>query len=411
MNLFKKDSLEELEYKQYFFNRDLHFIRVMLILSVILYSSYGILDYLLEVKQLHLFYAIRFQIVAPFVLSVIFLSYTKIFFTIYQYILTMLFVVASLGIVTMLIIDPEQHSYYGGLFLVFSFAYTLLRIKWQFATIGTIIIILTYLTMSKLYLPDQFSDALVFSSFYIGFAIISTFGSFTFAQYRKERYLRENLLEKDKVILERKNDDNLLNLDNSNRITVYAFARLAESRDVFTGEHIDRVGELSLKLAMEISEDIYYKNEVNKEEFIKTIELASTLHDIGKAGISELILMKPGRLTEAEREIMKNHCYLGASTLTKIKEKYPNNSFVNMGIEICNGHHENWDGSGYPKGLIGSTIPLSARIVAIVDVYDALISERPYKLAYTKEKTINEIMELKGLKFDPDIVDAFLKII
>jgi len=135
--------------------------------------------------------------------------------------------------------------------------------------------------------------------------------------------------------------------------------------------------------------------------------LASSLHDIGKVGIPDSILNKPGKLTEDEFSIMKTHVEIGTNTLSKLQEEYPNNSFVQLGIEITQCHHEKWDGNGYPKGLSGNDIPLSARIMAIVDVYDALISQRSYKLAYTHEDAIVMINEQIGKHFDPDLVNYF----
>lgn len=155
---------------------------------------------------------------------------------------------------------------------------------------------------------------------------------------------------------------------------------------------------------------MYLVNHCEKDEFIRSIELASTLHDIGKIAIPETILMKPSKFTFDEMEIMKEHCMLGSSTLREIQNEYENNEFVNMGIDICESHHENWDGSGYPKKLKGKDIPFSARIVSVIDVYDALISERPYKQGWSVKKSKEEILRLSGIKFDPDVVDAFLKL-
>lgn len=119
--------------------------------------------------------------------------------------------------------------------------------------------------------------------------------------------------------------------------------------------------------------------------------------------------MKPGKLSPEEFEIMKKHCMYGSTTLREIQNKYKKNDFINMGIDICESHHENWDGSGYPRKLKGMDIPFSARIVAVVDVFDALISERPYKTAWTLEESIREIKRLSGSKFDADVVEAFTR--
>ncbi|KFZ25597.1 MAG: Cyclic di-GMP phosphodiesterase response regulator RpfG [Candidatus Izimaplasma bacterium HR2] len=401
---YKKDE----NYEKYLFSEDLKFIRQMLVLSLVLYSAFGLVDRWLDVDNLYIFTIIRFYIVAPFNIIIYLLSYHKSFFKLHQYLLTALYGVAGIGIVLMLTITPNVFSYYGGLFLIFGYGYFLLRLKWQFVTIGSIVILFVYFTLAFIHLSDHLNDVLVYSIFYITFIIIAISGSYTFSRYRFERYLQETHLKGDNVVLEKQIYKNLKDIENSNYITIYSLAKLAESRDKFTGNHIDRVGSLCLKLAKQIHKSVYIKNKCDKEEFVKSIELASTLHDIGKIGIPENIVMKPAKYTKEEFEIMKEHCMLGSTTLREIQNKYSKNSFINMGIDICESHHENWDGSGYPRKLKDRDIPFSARIVSVVDVYDALISERPYKKAWTVEASVKEIISLSGIKFDSDIVDAFL---
>lgn len=402
------DNEKEAEYRKYLFNEDIKFIRQMLIMSLILYSSFGIVDRILEVSNIDIFIIIRFYIIAPLVIIIYSLSYHRSFYLVYQYLLVILYVVAGIGIVVMLTLAPDIFSYYGGLFLVFGYGYFLLRIKWQFVTSGSIVILIVYYILSFNHLGDYINDVLVYSIFYITFIIIAISGSYTFTKYRKERYLQETNLIGDNIILEKQIYENLLDIENSNYITIYSLAKLAESRDKFIGDHIERVGKLSLALAKNINKSIYKLNNCIKSDFIRSIELASTLHDIGKVGIPEHILMKSSKYNKEEREIMSKHCMLGSTTLREIQNKYSKNDFINMGIEICESHHENWDGSGYPRKLKGKDIPFAARIVAVIDVYDALISERPYKKAWTKEDSKKEIEKLSGTKFDSNIVDAFL---
>jgi putative two-component system response regulator len=133
------------------------------------------------------------------------------------------------------------------------------------------------------------------------------------------------------------------------------------------------------------------------------------MHDIGKVGIRDAILLKPGKLTADEYEEMKQHTTIGADTLRGVYQKYPNNYFITIGAEVAQSHHEKWDGSGYPKGISGNEIPLSARIMALADVYDALRSKRVYKDAFTREKTKDIIFEGRGKAFDPLIVDVFIE--
>jgi putative two-component system response regulator len=173
--------------------------------------------------------------------------------------------------------------------------------------------------------------------------------------------------------------------------------RTSEYRDDVTEQHTQRVGQLSGMIARELGLP------ASEAELIR---LASPLHDIGKIGIPDRILLKPGRFTEEEFEEMKTHAGIGASILDG--SLFP---VLQVAKVIALTHHERWDGRGYPSGLKGSDIPLAGRIVAIADFYDALTHQRPYKQAWTKEETVEEIRKQRGAHFDPEIVDAFLKII
>ncbi|PIE65395.1 MAG: two-component system response regulator [Desulfobacterales bacterium] len=191
--------------------------------------------------------------------------------------------------------------------------------------------------------------------------------------------------------------------------TIFALAKLSHTRDDDTGLHLERVQHLCRLFATRLSQYKTYENEVN-ENFILTIFHASPLHDLGKVGIADSILLKPARLTSEEFAVMKTHTTIGAQTLQSVYKSYPNSEFIRMGIDIAKHHHEKWDGSGYPSGLQGEEIPLSARIMAIVDVYDALRARRPYKEAFSHTKSKQLIIEEKGRSFDPDLIDIFLTI-
>ena len=191
--------------------------------------------------------------------------------------------------------------------------------------------------------------------------------------------------------------------------TIFSLAKLAQSRDDDTGEHLTRVQNYCRVLSEELAKNSPYKNLID-ENFITDIVNASTLHDIGKVGISDLILLKNSRLTEEEYDVMKTHTIIGAQTLEEVHLKFGDNSFIKMGKVIARSHHERWDGQGYPDGLKGEEIPLPARIMAIADVYDALSTKRVYKEAYTQDKCVQIIKDGRGTQFDPYIVDAFLRV-
>ncbi|MBC2580875.1 HD domain-containing phosphohydrolase [Clostridium sp. DJ247] len=189
-----------------------------------------------------------------------------------------------------------------------------------------------------------------------------------------------------------------------------ALATLTEERDPETGDHLNRMKAYSKKIAELLSHEEKYK-EIIDIEYINNIERFSPLHDIGKVAIKDDILLKPGKLTDEEYEIMKTHAIYGARVLAMAEENVKKRglSIFKMGIEIAGGHHEKWDGSGYPYGKKGEEIPLSARIVAIADVFDALTSKRPYKKAFTFEDTVEIIIKDSGKHFDPYIVSVFME--
>ncbi|MGE4345468.1 MAG: HD domain-containing phosphohydrolase [Geoalkalibacter sp.] len=196
-------------------------------------------------------------------------------------------------------------------------------------------------------------------------------------------------------------------ISDSQLATIVAVSKLAEYRDDETGQHIERTRTFCRMLARKLRKNRRYAQSIT-DAFIENIYHAAPLHDIGKVGIPDNILLKPGKLTPEEFEIMKTHTTIGANTLQAVRARYPKNAFINMGIAIARSHHEKWDGSGYPDGLSGEDIPLSARIMALADVYDALRSKRPYKEAFSREKARTIIEEGAGTHFDPVVVEAFL---
>jgi putative two-component system response regulator len=188
--------------------------------------------------------------------------------------------------------------------------------------------------------------------------------------------------------------------------TIFALAKLAEARDDDTGQHIERVQTFSKALAEQMREMRLHVAQLSSE-FIDHLYQTASLHDIGKVGTPDAVLLKPGKLTAEEFTEMKKHCARGADTLAAVLNRHPDNQFLRMGVDVARSHHEKWDGSGYPDGLKGADIPLSARIVALADVYDALTSKRCYRPAFSHADTCRMILEGDGTHFDPDVVTAF----
>jgi response regulator RpfG family c-di-GMP phosphodiesterase len=207
--------------------------------------------------------------------------------------------------------------------------------------------------------------------------------------------------------LERDLLESFNNVQNARTATILGLAKLAEYRDKETGSHLERMREYGFILAQEMAKMKPYREYITPE-YINDIYNSAILHDIGKVGIPDAILLKPGKLTPEEFEIIKTHATLGGDALRAIEAQIPGQTFLTLSKEIAYYHHEKWDGSGYPKGLRGEHIPLSARIIALADVYDALTSKRTYKEAFSHEKALNIIVKNRGTHFAPDVVDAFL---
>jgi putative two-component system response regulator len=213
-------------------------------------------------------------------------------------------------------------------------------------------------------------------------------------------------LEKHNLHLEDLVREKVAEISDSQIATIVALSKLTESRDDETGEHIERTQTFCRILTEELRRQPGYAGSID-EAFVENIYQASVLHDIGKVGIPDNILLKAGRLTLEEFEKMKTHTLIGARTLQIAFTQYPRNPLLKSGIAIARSHHEKWDGSGYPDGLAGEQIPLPARIMALADVYDALRSKRPYKPAFTHEKSVRIILEGVARHFDPAILEAF----
>jgi putative two-component system response regulator len=189
-------------------------------------------------------------------------------------------------------------------------------------------------------------------------------------------------------------------------VAVFAMAKVTECRDNETGQHLVRMRAYSQTLAEQLRRDSPYAEMIDSR-FLHDLYRSSPLHDIGKVGICDSILLKPGRLTEEEFEIMKRHSVIGANVLDEAMLNSRCAGFLAMGAVIARFHHERWDGKGYPAGLVGLETPLPARIVAVADVYDALTSVRPYKDAFPADTAKAIIEEGAGTQFDPVVVQAF----
>jgi putative two-component system response regulator len=193
-------------------------------------------------------------------------------------------------------------------------------------------------------------------------------------------------------------------------VTIMAMASLAETRDNETGYHVKRTQWYVKELALKLREHPRFAPALTPND-IDLLFKSAPLHDIGKIGIPDHILLKPGKFTPEEFEIMKRHTTIGHDAILAAESRLNiPNSFLRVAREIAHCHQEKWDGSGYPRGLKGEEIPVSARLMAVADVYDALISPRVYKPPFSHEKAVEIISQGVGSHFDPDVVAAFLEI-
>ncbi len=199
-------------------------------------------------------------------------------------------------------------------------------------------------------------------------------------------------------------------IERTRDVAIFGLAKLAEYRDPETGQHLERIRVYTKKLAETLQKLEKYKAIID-DKFIEMIYKSSPLHDIGKVGIPDNILLKPGKLTNEEFEIMKKHATIGGSAIAAAeKDLKIQQTFLSMGKKVAYFHHEKFDGTGYPHGIKGESIPIEARIMAIADVFDALVSKRVYKKAMSYDAAKKIILEGKGKHFDLDIVDAFIEI-
>lgn len=195
-------------------------------------------------------------------------------------------------------------------------------------------------------------------------------------------------------------------LRDSRDAVIRGMALLSEIRDSHIGGHLSRICAMSRYLSERLVDRVGYR-EVTPA-FINIIERAAALHDVGKVGIPDAILLKPGKLTDEEFDVMRTHANIGGELLEGLIDDFGDYAMINMGATVARAHHERWDGKGYPAGLSGKEIPLEARIVSICDVYDALTSKRVYKDAWGHEETMKILRDGAGSQFDPDLIDVFL---
>lgn len=270
---------------------------------------------------------------------------------------------------------------------------------------GAVVCILL-VTLYLIYDPDKFLIPVSRSNIYIHIIAWGAFLVISGAIVGKQREKLESKAIQTGQIYQQLAESNQ-SFEEARAATILGLAKLAEYRDNETGAHIERMREYVRILAVELSNHPKYQSYITNN-YINDLYESSILHDIGKVAVPDKILRKPGKLSILEYEVIKTHTILGGDALKEVEAKVKGQSFLIIATEIAYHHHERWDGKGYPHGLEGTEIPLSARITALADFFDAVTTKRVYKPAFSLEQTKALIIEGRGCQFDPDVVDAFL---
>jgi response regulator RpfG family c-di-GMP phosphodiesterase len=341
------------------------------------------------------------------------------------------YLVGGVIIKMILALDSFSTPYYAGLNLVF-IGFGLLvpvRTRRLFFHILALYGVYLALVLAK-YWPDYNFTFLANNMFVLATLVIALVGARTNMRLRRQEYRLRVDLEKVQemlrahsqsleVLVDRKQQDLLQKVrqleeqqeiqQRTQRATIFGLAKLADSRDKYTGEHLDRMRTFCREIALELSRNPRYRDRISPL-FVDNLAESCTLHDLGKVAIPDAILLKPGPLTPEEYETIKRHTSIGGEALRDMDEKLGQASFIQMGREIALFHHERYDGRGYPQGIRGEDIPLSALIVAVADTYDALTADRCYQPGRPHREAVDIITRERGAQFHPDVVDAFLRV-
>ena len=401
------DTKSEILYKQELIERRAIQTRKTFIVLMIIYLLFVAFDIFLNVNNPTYFLLSRYALLPALFLITIVLTYIEFLEKFYQKIILISLIVMGSSAATMLILYPNNISYYGGIFLVIFSGYLILEMDFAYATTGGWFISLLYMVGFYIY-HQEFNQQLLFASlFFIGANVLGMIGCYNIEKARINSFLKFMKIQEYSEELKEKVDVQVNEINNLHMESVFALAKLVETRDKFTSDHIERVSILCKITAEGIDNEHFFPETLSKKKFIETIEIASILHDIGKVSVEDAILNKEDKLTPEEYEKMKSHTIIGADILESVRKIHIKNQYINMGIDITRHHHERWDGTGYPDGIKGKEIPLSARIMAAVDVYDALTTKRPYKGAYNHEKAIRIMEKNSGTQFDPYVFEVF----
>jgi HD-GYP domain-containing protein (c-di-GMP phosphodiesterase class II) len=416
------------------FNYEQHFIRhynlfyyryaqISLAVGLILVSADFLADYIAFPRESANFY--RLEVCLPVLGVGIAYSFTQFARRHWQFIMAGFIVLVSFSLFWVLLIIDTQggmglKSWVGILNFVFLefYCFLILGVQFKVAFASGTLILLAFETSM---LPEFAIDLKIF--IYLTYQVVTLFLLAVGVGWWREYVLRKdfstqtalkaasNSLEHQNIFLESEVKRRTRELVTSQDAAILTLASVVETRDNETGNHVRRTQHYVAALAKQLRTHPRFADYLTDDQ-IDILFKSAPLHDIGKVGIPDSILLKPGKLEPHEFEIMKTHTTLGHSALEDAQERLGTRiGFLACVQEIALNHHEKWEGSGYPRRLAGNDIPISARLMAVADVYDALTSHRVYKAAMSHDQAIAIILEGKGSHFDPDVVDAFVECI
>jgi HD-GYP domain-containing protein (c-di-GMP phosphodiesterase class II) len=406
-------------------------IRIFLVLGGVLYVAFGILDALLMPKQMFSIWLVRLIIVGPALAGVLLLSLSKIFEKYMQVILACAYTLAGTGIICMIVLAPPQigHSYYAGLMLVFMWGYALIRLFFIWASFAGWLQVVLYEIAAVWINPTPYDVILSNNFFFISANVIGMMACYSIEFYARRDFFMKEQLENERENINRINEEledrvrkrtedyQILNeallqevnnhelakeklqkaldsLRKSSEATIQVMVAAVEARDPYTAGHQIRSANLACAIAEEMG---------LPQEKIAGIQMASSIHDIGKLSIPAEILTKPTKLTELEYSLIKEHSTCGHEMLKDVESHWPL-------AEIVFQHHERMNGSGYPRQLKGDEILIEARILAVSDVVESMASHRPYRPSLGINAALEEIEKNKGILYDDVVADACVRL-
>ncbi|MDP8212145.1 MAG: HD domain-containing protein [Candidatus Zapsychrus exili] len=430
MNPFSLSFSKDIEgdFLSHYCTKYLNHIRWSMFLGIAIWGLFGVLDVWIAPREtLFKLFLMRYAIVWPIMVISIILSYTKNVKKYIGFAISIGILASGLGVIAKAAIVPAEMSYIwnASIIVIFIYSYAIMRSRFVWAATIGVIIIIAYELVAINIIELSKADLLNNNFFIITGNLIGMYVCYFMEMFARKDFLYSRLiisernkiarintqlkseiserLEVEKSLEEHQSDleklisERTKDLERTQEEIIYTLAHASEYRDNETGKHIQRMSQYCALLGHAIGLD--------KKE-CELLDLASQMHDIGKIGIPDSVLLKPGKLDKEEWEIMKTHAKIGAQILPD-----NNSKLLSMAKVIALTHHENWDGTGYPQKLKEENIPLLGRIVRLCDVFDALTSRRPYKEAWPIEQALAEIYSLDGIQFDPNLVAKFKEVL